>query len=85
MLSSCEKEESIIHDLNISPDEISKTIASHILDFIHFEHRQGRLPKGMCYQSGVGNVANAVLAAMALASFSASPEILEQRIFETSS
>lgn len=24
MLSSCEKEESIIHDLNISPDEISK-------------------------------------------------------------
>src|SRR5574344_221512 len=47
------------------PDEISKTIASHILDFIHFEHRQGRLPKGLSYQSGVGNVANAVLAAMA--------------------
>lgn len=48
------------------PDVISKTIASHILDFIHSERRRGRLPNGLSYQSGVGNVANAVLAAMAL-------------------
>lgn len=48
------------------PDEISKTIASHILDFIHVEHQKGRLPRGLPYQSGVGNVANAVLTEMAL-------------------
>ncbi|MDR1759840.1 MAG: succinate CoA transferase [Fibrobacter sp.] len=47
------------------PDEVSQTIAGHILDFIRHEQKKGRLPEGLPYQSGVGNVANAVLAAMA--------------------
>lgn len=47
------------------PDAVSKTIAGHILEFIAHERKKGRLPHGLPYQSGVGNVANAVLAAMA--------------------
>ena len=44
------------------PDEKSKTIASQIIDFLDYEVKQGRLPKNLLpLQSGVGNVANAVL------------------------
>lgn len=49
----------------VEPDEISRNIGERILDFIRFEEKSGRLPKGMAYQSGVGKVANAVLCAMA--------------------
>lgn len=49
----------------VEPDEVSKNIGERILDFIRFEEKSGRLPKGMAYQSGVGKVANAVLCAMA--------------------
>ena len=48
----------------VEPDEISTNIGERILDFICFEERKGRLPKGMAFQSGVGKVANAVLNAM---------------------
>ena len=43
------------------PDQGSHIIAAQILDFIRHEIKKGRLPKGMPWQSGVGDVANAVL------------------------
>jgi succinyl-CoA:acetate CoA-transferase len=45
-----------------APDEASKRIAGHILDFLGDEVKKGRLPKELLpLQSGVGNIANAVL------------------------
>lgn len=47
------------------PDAVSTQIATHIIDFLAHEMKQGRLPKDMLpIQSGVGNVANAVLAGL---------------------
>ncbi|MDR2165569.1 MAG: acetyl-CoA hydrolase/transferase family protein [Zoogloeaceae bacterium] len=47
------------------PDENSRKIAGHILDFLAHEVRQGRLPKDLLpLQSGVGNIANAVLSGL---------------------
>ena len=44
------------------PDKDSRAISGHILDFFKFEVKKGRLPKNLLpLQSGVGNVANAVL------------------------
>ncbi len=43
------------------PDEVALRIASQILDFTEHEIRKGRIPKGLPFQSGVGDVANAVL------------------------
>jgi len=44
------------------PDAVSNQIAAHIIDFLAHEVKVGRLPKNMLpLQSGVGNVANAVL------------------------
>ncbi len=44
------------------PDEGSKRIAGHILDFLAWEVKKGRLPANLLpLQSGVGNIANAVL------------------------
>lgn len=48
-----------------TPDSIATTIAEQILDFISYEIKKGKLHEGLAYQSGVGNVANAVLTAMA--------------------
>ncbi|MBK8458898.1 MAG: acetyl-CoA hydrolase/transferase family protein [Micropruina sp.] len=46
-------------------DEVSKMIARHLLDFLSFEVKKGRLPKDLLpLQSGVGNVANAVLSGL---------------------
>jgi succinyl-CoA:acetate CoA-transferase len=46
-----------------APDETSKTIAAHIVDFLGHEVKMGRLPENLLpLQSGVGNVANAVMA-----------------------
>ena len=43
-------------------DEDSKTIAHNLLDFLGHEVKMGRLPKDLLpMQSGVGNIANAVL------------------------
>ncbi len=47
------------------PDDNSKRIAAQIIDFFSHEVKMGRLPKNLLpLQSGVGNVANAVLAGL---------------------
>lgn len=46
-------------------DEESKTIAGNYLDFLTNEVKQGRIPAGLLpLQSGVGNIANAVLSGL---------------------
>ena len=48
-----------------APDDNSKRIAAQIIDFFNHEVKAGRLPKNLLpLQSGVGNVANAVLAGL---------------------
>lgn len=48
-----------------APDATSKAIAGHILEFLGHEVRRGRLPAELLpIQSGVGNVANAVMAGL---------------------
>jgi succinyl-CoA:acetate CoA-transferase len=48
-----------------APDAISKQIAAHIIEFLQHEVKMGRLPTHLLpLQSGVGNVANAVLAGL---------------------
>jgi len=45
-----------------APDENSKRIAGHLLEFLDWEVKKGRLPQSLLpLQSGVGNIANAVL------------------------
>ena len=47
------------------PDANSQAIAGHIIDFLQHEVAKGRLPKALLpLQSGVGNIANAVLAGL---------------------
>jgi len=44
------------------PDAASKQIAGHIIEFLEHEVKRGRLPKQLLpLQSGVGNIANAVM------------------------
>lgn len=43
------------------PDEVSRKIAGYILDFVRREIDRDRLPAGLPWQSGVGDVANAAL------------------------
>ena len=46
-------------------DDESRMIAGHLLDFLSNEVKRGRLPKNLLpLQSGVGNIANAVLAGL---------------------
>ena len=46
-------------------DEDSRAIAGHFIDFLDHEVRAGRMPAGLLpLQSGVGNIANAVLAGL---------------------
>ncbi|CAI9120502.1 acetyl-CoA hydrolase/transferase family protein [Brytella acorum] len=53
-----------------APDEGAKHIAGYVLDFLQHEVKKGRLPPSLLpLQSGVGNVANAVLAGMLDAPF----------------
>ena len=48
-----------------SPDEVSQQIAGHILEFFEYEIRKGRLtPSLLPLQSGVGNIANAVMSGL---------------------
>jgi succinyl-CoA:acetate CoA-transferase len=45
-----------------APDENSKRIAGHILEFLVWEVKKGRIPETLLpLQSGVGNIANAVM------------------------
>ena len=46
-------------------DEDSRAIANHLIDFLDLEVRVGRMPPELLpLQSGVGNIANAVLAGL---------------------
>lgn len=48
-----------------TPDEDSAAIAGHFIDFLEHEARAGRIPEAaLPLQSGVGNIANAVLAGL---------------------
>ena len=48
-----------------APDKNSRLIAGHILDFLGHEVKKGRIPANLLpLQSGVGNVANAVMAGL---------------------
>ncbi len=52
------------------PDDVSIRIAAQIIDFLDHEVKAGRLPKSLLpLQSGVGNVANAVMAGLLDAPF----------------
>jgi succinyl-CoA:acetate CoA-transferase len=52
------------------PDPASTRIAGHLIEFLENEVARGRLPQSLLpLQSGVGNVANAVLAELGRASF----------------
>src|SRR4051812_35164140 len=52
------------------PDEASRRIAGHLVEFLEHEVRRGRLPAELLpLQSGVGNVANAVLAELEHSAF----------------
>jgi succinyl-CoA:acetate CoA-transferase len=45
-----------------APDDNSNRIAGHILEFLDWEVKKGRMPSSLLpLQSGVGNIANAVL------------------------
>lgn len=56
------------HDRNSPfnpPDADSQKIADHILEFLEYEVKKGRLPLGLLpLQSGVGNIPNAVMAGL---------------------
>ena len=48
-----------------APDDNARAIAGHLIEFLKNEVKQGRLPASLLpLQSGVGNVANAVLAGL---------------------
>ena len=48
-----------------APDHASQKIAGHIIEFLEHEVRRGRLPPDLLpLQSGVGNIANAVMAGL---------------------
>jgi succinyl-CoA:acetate CoA-transferase len=52
------------------PDEASRQIAGHLVAFLEHEVRRGRLPASLLpIQSGVGNVANAVLEGLGASDF----------------
>ncbi len=53
-----------------APDADSRAIAAHIVEFLEHEVARGRVPRSLLpLQSGVGNVANAVLAELGSSSF----------------
>jgi succinyl-CoA:acetate CoA-transferase len=52
------------------PDDASRAIADHLVDFLRHEVAAGRMPANLLpLQSGVGNVANAVLAGLDASDF----------------
>ena len=53
-----------------APDATATAIAGHLIDFLQHEVKRGRVPASLLpLQSGVGNVANAVLAGLAESPF----------------
>ena len=69
-----------------APDENSRKIAGHILEFLEHEVKLGRLPKDLLpLQSGVGNIANAVMAELNQGPFdnlTAYTEVLQDGMLE---
>jgi succinyl-CoA:acetate CoA-transferase len=69
-----------------APDETSQRIANHIIDFLSHEVEVGRLPKELLpLQSGVGNIANAVLSGLNQGPFenmTAYTEVLQDGMLE---
>jgi len=68
------------------PDEASQRIAGHLLDFLGREVKRGRLTdKLLPLQSGVGNIANAVLAGLATGGYtglSAYTEVIQDGMLQ---
>ncbi|MBK5914451.1 acetyl-CoA hydrolase/transferase family protein [Rhodocyclus purpureus] len=68
------------------PDADSKRIAGHIIEFLEHEVKKGRLPANLLpLQSGVGNIANAVMAGLADSPFehlTAYTEVLQDGMLE---
>jgi len=68
------------------PDEASRQIAGHLIEFLEHEVRRGRLPASLLpLQSGVGNVANAVLAGLGTSDFedlSAYTEVIQDGMLD---
>lgn len=55
---------------NSPADDVSKGIANHLIEFFEHEVKMGRMPKNLHpLQSGIGNIANAVIEGLAGASF----------------
>ncbi|KAK9478462.1 hypothetical protein V1514DRAFT_330778 [Lipomyces japonicus] len=55
---------------NSPEDETSKAIAQHLIEFLQHEVKHGRIPENLHpLQSGIGNIANAVVGGLADASF----------------
>ncbi|KAI5309724.1 acetyl-CoA hydrolase, partial [Ascosphaera atra] len=50
---------------NTAPDENSRQIGRHLIEFLQHEVKHGRLPANLLpLQSGIGNIANAVIASL---------------------
>ena len=68
-----------------APDRASRAIAGHILEFLGHEVKRGRIPKNLLpLQSGVGNVANAVMEGLETGPFdnlTAYTEVLQDGMF----
>ncbi|RBY87796.1 acetyl-CoA hydrolase/transferase family protein [Blastococcus sp. TF02A-30] len=68
------------------PDETSRRISGHLLEFLEHEVARGRLPADLLpLQSGVGNVANAVLADLGASRFqglSAFTEVIQDGMLD---
>ncbi len=73
-----------VRDLT-TPDAACIKIAEHLIDFLENEQRQGRIPREMLpLQSGVGTIANAVLAGLSKSRFEnliMYSEILQDAVF----
>ncbi|CAN5238399.1 MAG: acetyl-CoA hydrolase/transferase family protein [Nocardioides sp.] len=69
-----------------APDEASASIAEHLIDFLRHEVAAGRVPPTLLpIQSGVGNVANAVLAGLGASEFTgltAYTEVLQDAMLD---
>ncbi|MGY1641837.1 acetyl-CoA hydrolase/transferase family protein [Geodermatophilus sp. SYSU D00703] len=68
------------------PDDASRAIAGHIVEFLEHEVTRGRVPRELLpLQSGVGNVANAVMAGLGTSSFeglTAYTEVIQDGMLE---
>ncbi|MBD1554611.1 acetyl-CoA hydrolase/transferase family protein [Pseudomonas typographi] len=68
------------------PDAASKAIADHLLDFLRFEVKAGRIPGNLLpIQSGVGNIANAFMQGLGESEFTgltAFTEVIQDGMLE---